>query len=84
MQKTCLNLRLKECHYCIYSWSNYCLVYYYIKEISRCSSTSQFKDYLVKSLSRKFFYNDISYLKAAAFSINPEYISLIDKMLLLI
>lgn len=63
---------------------------FYKQQIIICKNTVEVKKYLIKkisSLKKAPYINNlyfINYVKAAANSINPEYASFIDKILILI
>lgn len=84
MQKTCVELGLQECYYCKYIIGGVCWVSYWRKELMFYHNKGEVKRYLTLRVNEWRNQPRINYLLAAISSVCPEYLSFMDKALLLI
>lgn len=91
MKKTCVKLGLQECTTCknnVYNLDLDCWVDLYRKTVKTKLTFKEIKSYLYEEISilnkTETYKYDINYIKAAIGLVCPEYLSFIDKILLLI
>lgn len=81
-EKTCIKLGIKECSTCLCGANICCWVDYYKYQIIQRRNFNMDKKYIINTIKRMYD-GHMCYFKGAAYSIDPKYISFIDKILIL-